>query len=183
MICGRRRSNTSVGERNFGSGMKYIFTYLKIFHVPPKFMRNNTWGCQEKLSGTRIRAKETKGHYLILWTTFYRLIYFKSFRSTGEIVENWGQCKWFLTIARKMNFFQYSMLILVSQILIWTSLSSVFVLLLVSRLKKIFDLVHFIFEPEAWFYFFKNHNSQGLGMKFDSYIFWPFSLLWKHCIS
>lgn len=41
VIYGRQNSNTFMGEINFGSGINYIFSYLKNFNVLPKSMRNN----------------------------------------------------------------------------------------------------------------------------------------------
>lgn len=76
----RWSSNTFMGDINFGSGIKYIFSYLKNFSVLPKSMRNNTQGCQEKLLRTWEWAKETTELYLIIWMTDYCSVYFKLFR-------------------------------------------------------------------------------------------------------
>lgn len=81
IIHGRWRPNTFVGERYVGSGKKYIFLLPEKCNVPPKYMGSTTWGCQEELLRTWKWAKETTGHYWILWIwmTFYCLVYFKLF--------------------------------------------------------------------------------------------------------
>lgn len=158
----------------------HFLSYLKNFNVLPKSMRKNTWGDHETLSRTwGMQRRPQDSTWFFEWLSIVQFIL--NYLGVECKLSKTGQCKWFQIIARQMNLVQYRILIPASQILIWTSLNSLLVLLLI-KVRETLWHGSFIFVEESCFYFLQNHNPQGLWMEFDSCV-WSLRLLWNHCSS
>lgn len=96
--------------------------YRNPWEIILKAVRKNRWGLGDE-------QKRLQDYiWLFEWLSIVQFIL--NCLGGEKVVENWEQYRWFPTVARKMNFIQYRILIPTSQILIWTSLNLLFLSLI-----------------------------------------------------